>query len=200
MKVREVVPSRIGWSVAMGLCVLIYATEARSQQVNPDVAAVGVERIGSLQASVASLRGQVEALERSNRELQRRLDDLAAQRFGAPSEGKPPPGPQGPGIERPPSQPEAELQAWLEFQADVLRAVEPELTRVRGEIAALESRHAQHVHDYMPPPPVGWANWLTVERFSESCPGCLIPFVSPEKATGSGGGHRETSGPKEGGA
>lgn len=176
--------------VAMGLWLVTRVALADPQGIRPEATVADPGQIRSLQSSVAALRSQVESLERANRELAQKLDELARQRPGDR-------GGDGTGLGAPTPGQVDEVREGLRTSDEVMRIVEPRLAALRERMAALEKRHEGHAHQYISPPSMGWATWTNIQDFGDTCPGCLLPFKSPEKARPGGSGYLETSGPSE---
>lgn len=177
--------------IPAGLCVLGSVSSAWPQRIEMDAPRRDVAQ--EQMTSVAALRSQVESLERANRELARRLDELSVL-IPMGDDGKPGPDP-GLSPESAPTAQEDEWRRELEFRENVLAVVGPELARLEEQIAALVASYEGHVHEYQPPAAMGWTTWRNVQGFGDNCPDCMIPFRSPQAASGSPGSRNRDTGP-----
>lgn len=175
--------------ITAGFCLTVFSAEAQSQQIDRNAARAGRQQTEAIDSSVADLRAQVVSLQEANRDLLRRIDALAPSRADK----------QDPNPEQPRSNQEsmtaqqADFQDWQELRQAIVQVVEPELQRLENRIAAIESRYAEHTHSYKSVP-MGWANFMTAERWLETCPECLIAFRRPD---GQPTLELETTGPSE---
>ena len=168
--------------------LFLFAHEAKPQQINRDAARAGRQHTQSIESSVADLRSQVLALQQANRDLVRRLDALE------PTEvDKSNPNPGGrPQIQVPPTSQQSQFEDTQALRTLILQVVGPELQRLENRIMTFESTYEDHTHRYKAVG-MGWTNFMTAQRFPETCPGCLIAFRRPREESTT---EVETTGPE----
>lgn len=184
------------WLVFAGLGLTTSITDAASQQVEPEAITADAGQLRSLLSSVAVLRSRVEALERTNRDLTRRLDAFARRVPGERGEDELAVEPGTPAVETPTPGQVAEVREGLRFGEEVMRIVEPALAPLRQRVSFLEEQYESHAHKYISPPGMGWATWPALQSVIENCSGCLFPFKNQDKyGDGSSSGYLETTRP-----
>lgn len=198
MNSRSSLCKSYAWLISGGLLLTVLVTDARSQEVKPEAYKGEVAQARSLRSSVTALQSEVDSLKRANRELKRRLDQLAEIVPSIRDRDKVGLDPGESPVQTPTSDRVAEIREALRFSEDVMRIVEPELDVLRTRVISLEQRYGGHTHEYIAPPGVGWATWTNIQRIAEDCPDCLFPFRDQSKYKGiSDSGHNETTGPNQ---